>query len=154
MVVLAAALAACSGDAADAPGAGASVEPTSEAERAAGAELQRASMQAGTNWATGALTRFCRGDRCTEDPEARAAEIVRVPDSGLLLFVVPSEPDEARVTIKRSGKAVLRESLRPGTTMPVTTDLRARTRHDVTLIARWGDREARWVFAVRGPKSG
>lgn len=139
-------LAACSGPSADVRGV---TKGPSEVERAAGEDLRRAQMSAGTNWMPGELASFCDGGRCTTDPSVRPARFLRAPDDGLLVFVVSRRPTQAALAVtKASGKVVMERELSPGTAMAFEAALPP-GRYVAELTAVWDGRNARWVFGVR-----
>ena len=152
MLLLAALTAsACTGD-----GPAATGEPSAERSAAravadaAGPSLRRAKLQAGAAWERGALRAFCEDGRCTTDPGASPEGYVRLPEDGLMLFVVARAPDEGRVVVQRSGKRVMARRVAGSTTMPVEAALKP-GRYRVKLEAAWGERTATWLFGIRVP---
>jgi len=124
-------------------------ERSSAAERAAGTDLRRAQMGAGTNWMPGALSSFCDAGRCASEPSAAPGRFLKAPDDGLLVFVVARRPTDASLTVtKASGKPVYVRALSPSTAMAVEAGL-GPGRYIAELTATWDRRVARWVFGVR-----
>jgi hypothetical protein len=147
--LLAAALAACT------PGAAVRATGVSTAPAPAAAQAPAAAppvrMFAGTDAVPGVRSLWCVAQDCSRARGAYPKRFLDGVGSGLLLFTTGVVPEEAALEVETlSGKPVRRLTLQPGTTMAARIDL-GRGRFVLTLVERWDDREARWLFGLRGP---
>ena len=145
-------LAACTGGVRAAQpavnGTAAGARPTTGAR-----DAPPASMSSGTAFTNGTLVAWCRGSACQPE-QTVPATFIEGSETGVVLFAIGSVPKAARAEVRSlSGEVLRRAELLPGTTMAYQTAL-GKGRFILELIARWGDREGRWVFGLQGPLGG
>lgn len=109
-----------------------------------------ARLFAGTDSAAGTITVYCERERCMRD-EGPPPRFLVAPQSGFVTFALHRAPLEARLEIATSSRAEPAiVPLNPGTLMAYGIDL-GPGRYLLTLVARWQDAEARWLFRLRVP---
>lgn len=117
---------------------------------AADPELRTARMQVATVWRDGGLASFCRAEECTEDPSVRPDGFARAERSEVVAFFVARRPTGAEVSFTRAGSRKVVWTARPHLATFMAVEHRLPPgRYLVTLTARWGAREARWLFGLR-----
>lgn len=143
------ALAAC--DAAPSAPKRAPLAATTASPTPASRGSRAARMFSGTESAPGVLATECRGDECVRRAPAKPRRYLEAAGGGLLFFAMGARPPRAQVLVReRGGRVAARRSYRPRAASFAFLPSRplAGGRYLVVLIARWPEREYRWVFGL------
>jgi hypothetical protein len=155
VVALAVACAACTHRATTAAGQGAAAAAFPDGAPAATlTSAPPASMSSGTAFEDGVLLSWCTAKSPCTPLQHAAPAFVPGDGNGVVLFELGAKPDAARVEVRTTaGALVARADVLAGTTIAYQTRL-GDGRFVITLAARWGAREGRWLFGVDGPLGG
>lgn len=105
-------------------------------------------LQTGTDSVAGILASWCTGRKCSTPAGAAPKRWLPLDEQGLMLFATGIEPESASVEVRARGHRVAKGRIEPATLMTWRAHL-PRGRYVVTLIERWDDRVARWLFGVK-----